>query len=98
MKSMEHLFREYEMKEQEVAGIRTGRFKTALGKEGKPQCERITKIAPDKVEVHAERIPRTAKEITTITIYRKGEPERRVDLSRVEALKLIGDIREALAL
>lgn len=95
---MEHLFREYEMKEREVAGIRTGRFKTALGKEGKPQCERITKIAPDKVEVHAERVPRDAKEITTITIYRKGEPERRVDLSRVEALKLIGDIREALAL
>lgn len=31
---MEHLFREYEMKEKEVAGIRTGRFKTALGKEG----------------------------------------------------------------
>lgn len=29
---MEHLFREHEMKEQELAGIRTGRFKTARRK------------------------------------------------------------------
>lgn len=98
MESMEHLFREQEMKEQEVTGIRTGRFKTAPGKEGKPQYERITKIAPDKVEVYAERVPRTAKEITTITIYRKSEPERRVDLSRIEALRLIGELKEALKL
>lgn len=98
MENREHLFREQEMKEQEVAGIRTGRFKTALGKEGKPQCERITKIAPDKVEVYAERVPRTAKEITTIMIYRKSEPQRRVDLSRVEALRLIGELKEALKL
>lgn len=95
MESMEHLFREQEMKELEKA---TGRFKTALGKEGKPQCERITKIAPDKVEVYAQRVPRTAKEITTITIYRKSEPERRVDLSRIEALRLIGELKEALKL
>ena len=27
---MEHLFREQEMREQEVAGVRTGRFKIAL--------------------------------------------------------------------
>lgn len=95
---MEHLFRAYEMKEQEVAGIRTGRFKTALGKAGKPQYERIIKIAPDKVEVYAERVPRTANEITTITIYRKSEPQRRVGLSRVEALRLIGELKEALKL
>ena len=37
MESMEHLFREYEMKEQEVAGIRTGRFKTALDRAEKAQ-------------------------------------------------------------
>lgn len=95
MENMNYLFEMRQIEEMQKA---TGRFKTALGKEGKPQCERITKIAPDKVEVHAERIPRNATEITTITIYRKGEPERRVDLSRIEALKLIGDIREALAL
>lgn len=88
----------FEMRQIEEMLKAKGRFKTALGKESKPQCERITKIAPDKVEVHAERIPRNATEITTIAIYRKGEPEQRVDLSRVEALKLIEDIREALAL
>lgn len=92
---MNYLFKMKQIEEMRKA---TDIFKTALGKEGKPQCERITRIAPDKVEVHAERVPSNAKEITTITIYRKGEPERRVDLSRIEALKLIGDIREALAL
>lgn len=92
---MDHLFREQEMEELEKA---TGRFKTALGKEDKPQYERITKLAPDKVEVYAERVPSTAKEITTITIYRKSEPQRRVDLSRVEALRLIGELKEALKL
>lgn len=50
------------------------------------------------MEVYAERVPRNAKEITTITIYRKNEPERRVDLSRVEALRLIGELKEALKL
>lgn len=92
---MNYLFKMKQIEEMQKA---TDIFKAALGKEGKPQCERITRIAPDKVEVHAERVPSNAKEITTITIYRKGEPERRVDLSRIEALKLIGDIREALAL
>ena len=101
MESMEHLFREYEMREQEVAGIRTGRFKTALDRAEKAQYNmrvKIDKAEAERVMVYAERVPSTAKEITTITIYRKSEPQRRVDLSRVEALKLIGDIREALAL
>lgn len=92
---MERLFGEQEMKEQEAAGVRTGRFKTAPGKGGKPRRERI---APDKAEVYAERVPRTAKEITTITIYRKSEPEKPADLSRVEALRLIGELKEALKL
>jgi hypothetical protein len=95
MENMNYLFEMQQIEEMQKA---TGRFKTALGKEGKPQCERITKIAPDKVEVYAERVPRSAKEITTITIYRKSEPERRVDLSRIEALRLIGELKEALKL
>lgn len=95
MENMNYLFEMRQIEEMQKA---TGRFKTALGKEGKPQYERITKIAPDKVEVYAERVPRTAKEITTITIYRKSEPERRVDLSRIEALRLIGELKEALKL
>ena len=37
MADMEHLFREHEMREQELAGIRTGRFKTALDRAEKAQ-------------------------------------------------------------
>lgn len=91
---MEHLFREYEMKEQEVAGIRTGRFKTALDHAEKAQYNMRAKLYKEE----AERVPRTAKEITTITIFRRNEPEKRVDLSRVEALRLIGELKEALKL
>lgn len=100
MESMEHLFREQEMKEQEVAGIRTGRFKTALDRAEKAQYMRvkIDRAEAERVMVYAERVPRSAKEITTITIYRKSEPQRRVDLSRVEALRLIGELKEALKL
>ena len=97
---MDYLFREQEMKEQESAGIRTGRFKTALDRAEKAQYNmraKIDKAEAERVQVYAERIPRSAKEITSITIYRKNEPERRVDLSRVEALRLISELREALA-
>lgn len=100
MADMEHLFREYEMREQEVEGIRTGRFKTALDRAEKAQYNmrvKIDRAEAERVMVYAERVPRNAKEITTITIYRKSEPERRVDLSRVEALRLISELREALA-
>lgn len=100
MADMEHLFREYEMREQERAGIRTGRFKTALDRAEKAQYNmrvKIDRAEAERVMVYAERIPRNAKEITTITIYRKSEPQRRVDLSRVEALRLISELREALA-
>lgn len=101
MESMEHLFREQEMKEQEVAGIRTGRFKTALDRAEKAQFNmraKLYKAEIGRVVVYADRVPRTAKEITTITIYRRNEPEKRVDLSRVEALRLIGELKEALKL
>ena len=100
MENMDYLFREQEMKEQEVAGIRTGRFKTALDRAEKAQYNMRVKIdqaEAERVMVYAERIPRNAKEITTITIYRKSEPEKRIDLSRTEALRLISELREALA-
>ena len=101
MESMEHLFREQEMILFFCAGIRTGRFKTALDRAEKAQYnmrKKITKADAERVMVYAERVPRTAKEVTTITIYRKNEPEKRVDLSRVEALRLIGELKEALKL
>ncbi|WAX07653.1 hypothetical protein BK687P1_00024 [Bacteroides phage BK687P1] len=104
MESMEHLFREQEMKEMQKATGRTfvgDMFKTALYRAEKAQYNmrvKIDKAEAERVMVYAERVPRTAKEITTITIYRKSEPERRVDLSRVEALRLIGELKEALML
>ena len=102
MADMEHLFREQEMREMEQATGRVGggQFKTALDRAEKAQYNMRAKIAKadaEQVIVYAERIPRSAKEVTTITIYRKNEPERRVDLSRVEALRLISELREALA-
>lgn len=98
---MEHLFREQEMKEQEVAGIRTGCFKTALDRAEKAQYDMRAKLYKEEAErvmVYAERVPRSAKEVTTITVFRRNEPEKRVDLSRVEALRLIGELKEALKL
>lgn len=97
MADMEHLFREREVREMEQA---TWSFKTALDRAEKAQYNmrvKIDKAEAERVMVYAERIPRSAKEITTITIYRKNEPQRRVDLSRVEALRLISELREALA-
>lgn len=105
MESMDHLFREQEMKEQEKATGRVViggyRFKTALDRAEKAQYnmrKKIDRADAERVMVYAELVPRTAKEITTITIYRKNEPEKRVDLSRVEALRLISELKEALKL
>lgn len=100
MADMEHLFREYEMKEQEVAGIRTGRFKTALDRAEKAQYnmrKKIAKADAEQVIVYAERIPRSARDVSNIIVYRKNDPEKRIDLSRNEALRLIIELKEALS-
>lgn len=100
MESMEHLFREQEMKDQEVAGIRTGRFKTALDRAEKAQYnmrKKIAKADAEQVIVYAERIPRSARDVSNIIVYRKNDPEKRIDLSRNEALRLIIELKEALA-
>lgn len=100
MADMEHLFREQEMKEQEVAGIRTGRFKTALDRAEKAQYnmrKKIAKADAEQVIVYAERIPRSARDVSNIIVYRKNDPEKRIDLSRNEALRLIIELKEALA-
>lgn len=101
MADVEHLFREQEMKEQEVAGIRTGRFKTALDRAEKAQYnmrKKIAKADAEQVIVYAERIPRSARDVSNIIVYRKNDPEKRIDLSRNETLRLIGELKEALKL
>lgn len=101
---MDHLFRMQEIEELQKATGRTfvgDMFKTALDRAEKAQYNmrvKIDRAEAERVMVYAERVPRSAKEITTITIYRKSEPQRRVDLSRVEALHLIGELKEALKL
>ena len=100
MADMNHLFREQEMKEQEVAGIRTGRFKTALDRAEKAQYnmrKKIAKADAEQVIVYAERIPRSARDVSNIIVYRKNDPEKRIDLSRNEALRLIIELKEALS-
>lgn len=100
MADMDHLFREQEMKEQEVAGIRTGRFKTAPDRAEKAQYNmrvKIDKAEAERVMVYAERIPRSARDVSNIIVYRKNDPEKRIDLSRNEALRLIIELKEALA-
>ena len=100
MENMDYLFKEFERREQELAGIRTGRFKTALDSANEAQfamMKKIIKSEAEKIIVGIEQ-PRGAKEVKIITIYRKNEPQRRVDLSRVEALRLIGELKEALKL
>lgn len=95
MADMERLLRE-----QEVAGIRTGRFKTALDREEKAQYnmrKKIAKADAEQVIVYAERIPRSARDVSSIIVYRKNDPEKRIDLSRNEALRLIIELKEALS-
>ena len=100
MENMDYLFREQEMREQECAGIRTGRFKTALDRAAKAQYnmrQKIDRAEAERVMVYAERIPRNARDVSNIIVYRKNEPGKRIDLSRTEALRLISELREALA-
>lgn len=104
MADMEHLFREQEMREMEQATGRVAiggyRFKTALDRAEKAQYnmrKKIAKADAEQVIVYAERIPRSARDINNIIVYRKNDPEKRIDLSRNEALRLISELREALA-
>ena len=102
MADMEHLFREQEMREKEQATGRVdgGQFRTALDRAEKAQYnmrKKIAKADAEQVVVYAERIPRSARDVNNIIVYRKNDPEKRIDLSRNEALRLISELREALA-
>lgn len=95
---MEHLFREQEMKEQEVAGIRTGRFKTALYRAEQAQYNMRKKI--DKAEAEETVIYRglspDGSKSGGFTICRKNAPDVQLTLTRAEMYALLGKIREAL--
>lgn len=101
MADLEHLFREQEMREMEQATGRVGgQFKTALDRAEKAQYnmrKKIAKADAEQVIMYAERIPRSARDVNNIIVYRKNDPEKRIDLSRNEALRLIIELKEALA-
>jgi hypothetical protein len=100
MENMEHLFREQEMKEQEVAGIRTGRFKTALYRAEQAQYNMRKKI--DKAEAEEIMIYRGLSTDDSkpggFTMCRKNAPDVQLTLTRPEMYALLGKIREALKL
>lgn len=102
MADMEHLFGISEIEELKRSTGRTiigGMFKTALDRAEKAQYNmrvKIDKAEAERVTVYAERIPRSARDVTSITIYRKNDPVKRIDLSRNEALRLIMELKEAL--
>lgn len=99
MGNMEHLFREQEMKEQELAGIRTGRFKTALYRAEQAQYyirRKIDKAEAGEIMIYRELAP-GGKESKDFTICRKNAPDVQLTLTRTEMYALLGKIRGALA-
>lgn len=103
MADMEHLFREQEMREQEMATGRpavTERFKTALYRAEQAQYNMRKKI--DKAEAEEIMIYRglstDLRKPGGFTICRKNAPDVQLTLTRPEMYALLGKIREALKL
>lgn len=103
MADMEHLFREQEMREQEMATGRpavTERFKTALYRAEQAQYNMRKKI--DKAEAEEIMIYRgistDLRKPGSFTICRKNAPDVQLTLTRPEMYALLGKAREALKL
>lgn len=99
MADRSYLFEIEEMKKETGRTIIGGMFKTALDRAEKAQYnmrKKIAKADAEQVIVYAERVPSCARDITSITVYRKNDPVKRIDLSRNEALRLIIELKEAL--
>lgn len=98
---MEHLFREQEMREQEIATGRpavTERFKTALYRAQQAQYNMRKKIdKAEAEEIMIYRVPSTdVRKPGSFTICRKNAPDVRLTLTHLEMYALLGEIREAL--
>ena len=103
MADMEHLFREREMREQEIA---TGRptaneiFKTALYRAEQAQYnmrKKINKAEAEEIMIYRGLSPDLRKP-GSFTICRKNAPDVQLTLTRTEMYALLGKIREALKL
>lgn len=103
MADMEHLFREQEMRELEMATGRpavTERFKTALHRAEQAQYnmrKKIDKAEAEEIMIYRELSPDDRKP-GGFTIYRKNAPDVQLTLTRTEMYALLGKIREALKL
>ena len=103
MADMEHLFREREMREQEMATGRpavTERFKTALYRAEQAQYnmrKKIDKALAEEIMIYRE--PATdGRKPEEFTICRKNAPDVQLTLTRTEMYALLGKIREAMKL
>lgn len=100
---MEHLFREQEMREQEMATGRpafTERFKTALYRAEQAQYnmrKKIDKAEAEEITIYRKPAP-DVREPGSFTICRKNAPDVQLTLTRLEMYALLGKIREALKL
>lgn len=99
----EHLFREQEMREQEMATGRpavTERFKTALYGAEQAQYNMRKKIAKAEAgEIMIYRgISTDLRKPGSLTICRKNAPDVQITLTRPEMYALSGKVREALKL
>lgn len=103
MADMEHLFREQEMREQEIATGRpavTERFKTALYRAQQAQYnmrKKIDKAEAEEIMIYRELAP-DGKKSKDFTMYRKSAPDVQLTLTRTEMYALLRKIREALML
>lgn len=100
---MEHLFREREMRELEIATGRTAvteRFKTALYRAEQAQYnmrKKIGKAEAEEIMIYRGLSPDDRKP-GGFTICRKNAPDVQLTLTRTEMYALLGKIREALKL
>lgn len=103
MADMEHLFREREMREREIATGRpavTERFKTALYRAKQTQYNMRKKIAKAEAEeiMIYRGISTDLRKPGGFKICRKNALDVQLTLTRPEMYALLGKIREALKL
>ena len=103
MADMEHLFREQEMREREIATGRpavTERFKTALYRAEQAQRnmrKKIVKAEAEEIMIY-RGISTDLCKPGSFTMCRKNAPDVQITLTRPEMYALLGKIREALKL
>lgn len=103
MADMEHLFREQEMREREMATGRpavTERFKTALYRAEQAQYNMRMKIGKAEAEeiMIYRGLSTDLRKPGSFTICRKNAPDVQLTLTRPEMYALLEKIREALKL